>query len=119
MSDPRRDALEARGVAIWELPSDDEGRVDLSALLDWLGEQEVTSLLVEGGGSVLASFMKYRLVDKVMAFVAPLIIGGNEAPTPVTGAGALHLADALRLERVSVEQVGEDVLIVAYPRTDP
>jgi len=114
MPQGHRSALEARGVEVWVLPSDGQGRVGLPALLDCLGEHEVTSLLVEGGGSVLASFFEGRLVDKVLAFVAPLIIGGRDAPTPVGGDGALHLADALRLERMSVERVGEDVLIVGY-----
>ena len=109
-----RATLEVQGVEAWVLPSDDQGRVDLAALLDRLGERELTSLLVEGGGSVLASFFERRLVDKVMAFVAPLIIGGQDAPTPVKGAGVSRLADALRLERVSVERVGEDVLVVGY-----
>jgi diaminohydroxyphosphoribosylaminopyrimidine deaminase/5-amino-6-(5-phosphoribosylamino)uracil reductase len=118
MQASHRAGLEARGVAVWVVPSDDQGRVGLSDLLDCLGRREVTSLLVEGGGSVLASFVEKRLVDKVLAFVAPLIIGGHGAPTPVKGAGALRLADALRLKRASVEQVGEDVLIVAYPCTD-
>jgi len=107
--------LEAQGVQAWVLPSDDQGRVDLAALLDRLGKREVTSLLVEGGGSVLASFFEGRLVDKVLAFVAPLIIGGQDALTPVKGTGASRLADALRLDRVSVDRVGEDVLIVGYP----
>ncbi len=115
MSAPHRTALEAQGVEVWVLSSDDQGRVDLAALLDRLGERDATTLLVEGGGEVLASFFEKRLVDKVLAFVAPLIIGGHDAPTPVRGAGAPRLADALRLEQVSVERVGEDVLIVGYP----
>jgi diaminohydroxyphosphoribosylaminopyrimidine deaminase/5-amino-6-(5-phosphoribosylamino)uracil reductase len=89
--------------------------VSLSDLLDCLGDRELTSLLVEGGGSLLASFFERRLVDKVLAFVAPLIIGGQDAPTPVRGMGAAHLRDAMCLERLSVEQVGKDVLLVAYP----
>jgi len=109
-----RAALEAQGVGVWLLPSDDEGRVDVAALVDRLGERVVISLMVEGGGSVLASFFEGRLVDKVLAFVAPLIIGGQDAPTPVKGTGASRLSGALRLERVSVERVGEDVLIVGY-----
>lgn len=111
-----RAALESRGVAVWVLPHDDEGRVALRALLDRLAEREVASLLVEGGGGVLASFVRERLVDKVLAFVAPLIIGGEEAPTPVRGYGVLRLADALRLDRVAVDCIGEDVRVVAYPR---
>ena len=118
MPSTHRAALEAQGVEVWVLPPDDRGCVDLAALLDRLGEREITSLLVEGGGTVLASFFERRLVDKVMAFVAPLIIGGKNAPTPVRGTGASCLADALRLKRVSVERVGEDVLIVGYPRDE-
>ena len=115
MSAHHRSELEARRLEVWTLPSDDQGRVDLVALLDRLGERETTSLLVEGGGSLLASFFEARLVDKVLAFVAPVIIGGQAAPTPVRGVGASRLADALRLERLSVERVGDDVLIVGYP----
>jgi diaminohydroxyphosphoribosylaminopyrimidine deaminase/5-amino-6-(5-phosphoribosylamino)uracil reductase len=111
---PHRAALQAQGVDVWELPSDDQGRVDLAALLDHLGGREVTSLLVEGGGTVLASWFAGRLVDKVLAFVGPLIIGGRDAPTPVKGSGASRLAEALRLERVSVERMEEDVLIAGY-----
>ncbi len=118
MPSSHRAALEARGVAVWVLPHDDDGRVALSGLLDWLAEREVTSLLVEGGGGVLASFVRERLVDKVLAFVAPLIIGGEEAPSPVRGHGVRRLADALRLERVAVDRVEEDVLVVAYPRKE-
>jgi diaminohydroxyphosphoribosylaminopyrimidine deaminase/5-amino-6-(5-phosphoribosylamino)uracil reductase len=110
-----RTGLSDRGVEVWVLPSDAEGRVSLSDLLNRLGSSELTSLLVEGGGSVLASFVEKRLVDKVLVFVAPLIIGGQDAPTPVRGIGAAYLGDAMRLERLSVEQVGEDMLLVAYP----
>ena len=113
-----RTALEAHGVGVWVLAPDHQGCVDLAAMMDRLGEREVTSLLVEGGGSVLASFFEDRLVDKVLAFVAPIIIGGDTAPTPVKGAGASRLADALHLDRLSVERMGEDVLIVGYPSSD-
>ena len=112
-----RTALETQGVDVWVLPSDDDRGVELAALLDRLGEGEITSLLVEGGGSVLASFFEMRLVDKVLAFVAPLIIGGHDAPTSVRGTGALRLDDALRLDRVTVERLGEDVLITGYPNS--
>jgi diaminohydroxyphosphoribosylaminopyrimidine deaminase/5-amino-6-(5-phosphoribosylamino)uracil reductase len=115
----RRAALREQGTAVWVMPADDQGRVDLEALLDHLGERELTSLLVEGGGTVLASFFARRLVDKLLAFVAPLIIGGLDAPTPVGGTGVSRLADALRLERVRVERVGEDVLIAGHVADEP
>ena len=56
------------------------------------------------------------LVDKVYAFIAPLIVGGVEAASPVEGSGVARMADAWRLERVQVQQVGDDWLVVGYPR---
>ncbi len=113
---PRRAALSARGVEVLILPADGQGRVDLAALLAELGRREVTSLLVEGGGIVLGSFFRAGLVDKVLALLAPLIIGGHEAPGAVGGTGFAHLQEATRLERVRVEKVGEDLLVSGYPR---
>ena len=112
----RRQSLESRGVELLSLPADDHGRADLSALLAALGQRQITSLLVEGGGTVLESFFRARLVDKVVVFLAPLLIGGREAPGALSGEGIAHLADATRLERVRVEHVGEDLLVTGYPR---
>lgn len=116
LSAERQAALEGRGVEVLRLPADAAGRVDLPALLAALGRREVTSLLVEGGGTVLGSFLQAGLVDKVVAFVAPLLIGGRDAPGAVAGAGVARLAEAVRLERVQVERVGEDIRITGYPR---
>lgn len=113
-----RHALETRGVEVWILP-EREKRVDLAALMRKLGEREITTVLAEGGGTLLASLFEQALVDKVLAFVAPIVIGGDSAPTPVRGAGIAHLADALRLDRVSVERVGADVLISGYVNKGP
>ncbi len=112
----RRRELARRGIEVLALPADPDGRVDLTALLDELGRRQVLSLLVEGGGTLLASFFRAGLVDKVLAFVAPLIIGGQEAPSVVAGLGVTHLEQATRLERVRVERVGEDILVCGYPR---
>ena len=105
--------LAKAGAEIVRLPGP-EGRVDVRALLVTLGERGVTTLLVEGGGTLLASLFEGRLVDRVDALVAPVIIGGRDALTPVEGAGVSRLADALRLQRVVVDRLGEDVHIVGY-----
>lgn len=110
-----REELQARGVEVLVLPADEQGRVSLEALLDELGRREITSLLVEGGSTVLGSFFDRRLVNKVIAFIAPLIVGGHDAPSPVGGQGVTRLADALRLERVVWEPVGNDLMLVGYP----
>lgn len=91
-----------------------EGRVDLGELLRHLGDRDILSLLVEGGGELLGSFFDLGLVDKVHAIVAPVIIGGKETPTAVAGRGARRMADALRLRDVTVERLGEDVLVTGY-----
>ena len=73
-----------------------DGSVDLQALLALLGERDVTSVLVEGGGALLGSFFDRPLVDKVYAFIAPVIVGGAAAPSPAAGEGIERLADAPR-----------------------
>ncbi len=112
------DKVKARGLTemgaeVLELPSID-GVVDLRELLKQLGHREITSVLVEGGGRLLGSFFDLGLVDKVVAFVAPMIIGGKEAMTPVSGKGVDHIAQAVRLSRVQVQRFGADVMISGY-----
>ena len=109
-------ALCEAGAEVLTHPAKD-GRVDLRALLRDLGERQVTGLLAEGGGSLLASLVEERLVDRVVAFIAPVLIGGREAPTPVEGRGAQGLAEALRLERVTLERLGADTVMIGYPRS--
>jgi len=79
-----------------------------------LGEREITSILVEGGGILLGSLFDQKLVDKVIAFIAPIIIGGEEAKTAVAGKGVDKVMDAIELERISVEKFGEDLMISGY-----
>ena len=101
------------GAEILELPTA-EGLVDLEGLLVTLGEQEVTSVLVEGGGILFGSLFDCGLVDKVIAFIAPIIIGGAEAKTAVAGRGVDKVADSLKLERVRVERLGDDLAVSGY-----
>ncbi len=104
---------EEAGAEVLLLPPRN-GLVDLPALLKELGQREVTSVLVEGGGTLLGSLFDLKLVDKVLAFVSPIIIGGREAISPVGGRGVARVERAVRLRRVRVEQFGEDVLISGY-----
>ena len=113
-SPEREAALRDAGGEVVVLPGAD-GRVNLRPLLQHLGGREVTALLVEGGGTLLASLFREGLVDKVCAFVAPVLIGGREAPTPWDGAGAQAIGDAMRLERVTVERLEDDLMVVGYP----
>lgn len=111
--DERRLGLERAGARVVRAPSP-SGAVDPAALLAELGRGDTTSVLVEGGGELLGSLFDAGLVDKVVAFVAPTIIGGAGAPSPVAGAGAERIADASRLTRVRTLRLGRDVVIIGY-----
>ncbi len=111
--DARCLALERAGTRVVRAPSGD-GAVDLPALFAELGRTDTTSVLVEGGGGVLGSLFDAKLVDKVVAFIAPTIIGGGAAPSPVAGTGAQCIADAALLTRVRTMTLGRDVAIIGY-----
>jgi diaminohydroxyphosphoribosylaminopyrimidine deaminase/5-amino-6-(5-phosphoribosylamino)uracil reductase len=91
-----------------------EGGVDLRDLLGKLAARGVTHLLVEGGARVHARFLEEGLVDRVAVFVAPKLAGADGVPL-FAGPGPARMADALRLEEVQVEQIGNDVLVQGRP----
>ena len=109
----KKAAFSKVGAELLELPSE-EGPMDLKRLLRTLGEWEITSVLVEGGGILLGSLFDHGLIDKVITFIAPSIIGGEEAKTAVAGEGVDKVMDAIKLDRVSVEQFGEDLMMSGY-----
>lgn len=111
---PWREQVRERGAEVLVLPTGPDGRVLLRPLLETLGRRGILSLLVEGGGVILGSFVDAGLVDKVHAVIAPVIIGGP-ARMAVEGRGATRMTQALRLRDVTVERLGEDVLITGYP----
>jgi len=108
-------ALAQAGAEVLRLPSREE-QVDLGELLRVLGKREVTSLLVEGGATLFGSLFEQDLVDKLLVFIAPIIIGGGEAKSSVEGKGVEKVAQAMSLSRVKVETLGDDVLISGYVR---
>ena len=95
-----------------------DGGLDLGLLMRELGGRDITSVLVEGGGTTLASAFEASMVDKVMFFVAPKIIGGRDAITAVEGEGVARMKDARPLERMRARAVGEDILIEAYVKKE-
>ena len=111
----RVEALTDAGAEVLRLPATGEGMVDPMPLLEALGTRGVVSLLVEGGGTVLGTLFDLDLVDKVAAFIAPVVIGGDSAPSPVGGTGSVAMAQAWRMKSTRVERIGDDTLIVGYP----
>jgi diaminohydroxyphosphoribosylaminopyrimidine deaminase/5-amino-6-(5-phosphoribosylamino)uracil reductase len=108
--------METVGAEVAVLPSRG-GRVDLLALLELLGEHGCLDLLVEGGGILLGALFDAKLVDRVQTVVAPMIIGGATAPLAVAGEGVERMADALRLQNVTVQKLGSDLLIEGFLAT--
>ncbi|MGB5014898.1 MAG: dihydrofolate reductase family protein, partial [Pyrinomonadaceae bacterium] len=80
-----------------------------------LKTREIQSVLVEGGTEIAGAFCDARLVDKVTFILAPIIIGGREAPNAIGGSGAETLVEALRLRDLSIQRVGDDIEITGYP----
>ncbi len=93
------------------------GRVDIVDMLQRLGTMGIDSLILEGGGTLASAFVRSGMVDEVFCFIAPKIIGGSAAKTPVEGHGIQKMADAVRIGNLSCERVGCDLLVRG--RVDP
>lgn len=104
--------LQAQDVDVIVVDKDENDKVDIEKLLDILGQQNICSILVEGGATLSGSFVAKKLVDKVDFFIAPKIVGGKEAKTPVAGTGILNLQEALALKDIQIEKLEEDILII-------
>lgn len=104
--------LQAQDVDVIVVDKDEKDKVDIEKLLDILGQQNICSILVEGGATLSGSFVAKKLVDKVYFFIAPKIVGGKEAKTPVAGTGILNLQEALSLKDIQIEKLEEDILII-------
>lgn len=114
LEDPDEDkkkALAEAGAKVLETPADADGHVDLASLMEMLGMMKIDSILLEGGGILADSALRAGIIDKVQIYIAPMIIGGAGAKTPVEGTGIAALADSLKLTDVTVEMSGCDVKV--------
>ena len=115
MSRSKVDRLTNQGITVITIPSDETG-VSLTKLLEFLGSAGIVNLLVEGGGTLIGSFFDKGLVDKIHAFLAPIVIGGKDALSPVEGIGAKNISQSLNLSNLSVNRIGSDLMLKAYPQ---
>lgn len=106
-----------RGVRILKVDGPEE-HVDLAKLMEELYKLEIDSVLLEGGGGLNAAALNSGIVDKVMVFVAPKIIGGKDAKTPVEGTGIKLMKDAIKLQDISISRFDEDILMEGYVKGD-
>ena len=110
LSPNRKNKLQKMGVEIL-LMKQKQGQVHLPHLMNMLGAMDITSIMVEGGSMISGNLIKERLVDKVIYFIAPKIIGGKDAPSPVGGHGFGQLRDTLRIKNMTVAKLGDDLVI--------
>ncbi len=109
----RRASLMAAGAEVLVVPGPGP-RVDLVKLMELLGEKQITQILIEGGGKLNGSALAAGIVDKVVWFIAPKIIGGDSAPGAIRGDGVQALKDATQLYDVSVQCLEGDFAFTGY-----
>src|SRR5690606_18300461 len=109
----KANVIKQKGIEIY--PTTSSTTVNLHDVLQHLGEQSISSVLVEGGGTVNASFIEQQLMDKLVLYFAPKIVGGKNAPTFVEGQGVEWMRQAVDLEQVTIEQLGKDFKLIGYP----
>lgn len=95
-----------------------EGGRNLFGVLQELAKKDIQSVLVEGGAEVSGSFYDTKLIDKISFFIAPIVIGGRDAPTAIGGHGAQQLSSAMRLSDVEITHHGDDLEITGYPKNE-
>jgi len=105
-------AIEKQGAKVLVIPS--QKRVNLQQLMKTLGEEKITSVLIEGGSQINTSALQEGIVDKVVFFYAPRIIGGKKAPQIVSGEGVSKVEDSILLHQIKTRRFGDDIMIEGY-----
>lgn len=106
----------ADSTTIFKAPRLQNGKIDLSAVIDELGRRGLHNAMIEAGGGLAGAMIENGLVDKISAFIAPIIIGGTKAPGPLAGPGINMLSEALSLESLTHTVIDGDILIEGYIR---
>ena len=105
--------LSAKGARILVI-EEKNGHVNMHKLMEELGKLEITSLLVEGGSSINGAVIRDKLVDKVFFFIAPKIIGGEKAPSPIGGIGVETMKEVIKLKDYQMRPIDSDFLVEGY-----
>ena len=111
-NEEKQKALMEVGVQL--IKAEKDGQVDLEKLMMELGSMEIDSVLVEGGGAIHGSFLTSGLVQKVYCYIAPKMIGGKDALSPVLGKGIEKMSDAVEITDVTVQNFGSDICVSGH-----
>jgi diaminohydroxyphosphoribosylaminopyrimidine deaminase/5-amino-6-(5-phosphoribosylamino)uracil reductase len=110
-SQRKAEVLRKKGVEVIFLSSP---TLDIKEVLSWLGKNEISSVLVEGGSRVLTSMLEERLVDKIFVSISPKLIGGKLAPSLLQGEGADFIKNSINLKRENSFQIDKDIIMEGY-----
>lgn len=98
-------------VEVIQVPSDKEGLVDLKRLLELLYNRGIKKIMVEGGSTVIWSFLRQRIVDEIYVYVGSMVVGGKNTPTMANGEGIKNLDELVNLDLVDSCRIGPGVLL--------
>lgn len=105
-----RNKIKNTGTEIWQM------QINLNTLLERLGKQEISSILVEGGTQTLSTFFKAKLINKIYSYIAPKIIGNDTAYAPLSGLNINQISQSLKLNITQTKKLGDDLLAISYPK---
>ena len=106
--------IEGAGGRVLFVKPKGKNRVDMQAMVNELGKSQITSLLIEGGPGINASAIREGIVDKVIMFIAPKIIGGKQAPGAIQGEGIARLEEAIKIYDIKAKKLGDDLMVEGY-----
>ncbi|HIE42366.1 MAG TPA: RibD family protein, partial [Nitrospinaceae bacterium] len=106
--------LVAKKVEILNAKSDKNG-FHVKPLLKGLANREVNSILIEGGAELNSSVLNAGVVDRIVTFISPILIGGSRAPGFFGGQGVLKVGSSIKLKNLEVTKIGEDLMLEATP----
>jgi len=109
----KKKRLEEKGIRVFSTGA--EPKVHIPTMLELLGKEMVSSLLVEGGSQINSAFLHAKAIDKVICYIAPKLVAGQGAPTPFGGLGIEEMGNAVHVKDIQVEMLGQDMKITGYP----
>lgn len=114
LSTKREKLLAAKNIEVLKVKTLKSG-FDLKQLMKLLAQKDFNSILIEGGGEINSSAFAAKIVDRIFAFISPILVGGQQAPSPIGGKGVDKIAKAINLKNMKVVQIGEDLMVEAEP----
>jgi diaminohydroxyphosphoribosylaminopyrimidine deaminase / 5-amino-6-(5-phosphoribosylamino)uracil reductase len=112
-SSEKKDMLEKQGVKVISTP-EKNNKVDLKKVLDWLGENHISSVLVEGGSFLHTQILESKTADKMFLSISPKLVGGQQAPCFFQGKGIEIMSKSMKLKNIKTIKIGSDIIAQGY-----